>query len=158
MLVDVEIGLSPNCSRDVWECEFDQEMRDHFTPRRIQRGLYLCNEWNPEIMLRINDSYKVNGFPDEAPVYGVCDTPEQVVMRYGLDELPGKFVVTFVRIRKDEEPQRDGWRWHKWGPYIGTQHPRCEYIADEPDIQEVFTFHIHNPAYSTPEMLNGVNL
>ena len=33
-----------------------------------------------------------------------------------------------------------GWRWHKWGPYIGTQDPQCEYLADEPEIKEVFVY------------------
>jgi hypothetical protein len=36
-----------------------------------------------------------------------------------------------------------GWRWHKWGPYIGTQEPKCEYIHDEPEIEEVFTYHVY---------------
>jgi hypothetical protein len=145
MLVDVKIGLSPTCDREAWD-GFDQKIRDRLTPIRIGRGLYLCEGWNPGIMLPLKNTWEQpEGLPKKVPMYGVCDTPQQVVDLYGLDVLPGRFVVCFVRIRKDKEPERDGWRWHKWGPYIGTQDPQWEYLYDEPNIEEVFTFHIYNP-------------
>jgi len=46
-------------------------------------------------------------------------------------------------IRKDLEPTDGGWRWHKWGEYIGTQNPQMEYIHDEPEIEKVYVYHIY---------------
>ena len=35
------------------------------------------------------------------------------------------------------------WRWHKWGPYIGTKEPKCEYLYDEPEIDKVVIFELY---------------
>lgn len=43
---------------------------------------------------------------------------------------------------KEHEPPKDGWRWHKWGPYIGTQEPKAEYLYDEPTITLIYTYTI----------------
>lgn len=77
--------------------------------------------------------------------YGVCDSYEQVLekcpeLRLDKDR---KFVVTVTKIQKATQPPEGGWRWHKWGEYIGTQEPTSEYIYDEPLIEEVFCYHIY---------------
>jgi hypothetical protein len=38
----------------------------------------------------------------------------------------------------DEDP--DGWRWHKWGEYVGLHAPQREYLHDEPLIETVYVF------------------
>lgn len=57
--------------------------------------------------------------------------------------------VWFVRLTvpkrtvcRDDEPLMDGWRWSKWGEYIGSQNPTQEYLAMEPDIEEVLVYRI----------------
>jgi hypothetical protein len=76
--------------------------------------------------------------------YGVCDNAEQVIAKYPeLETSDRKFVVILTPIIKSAQPSRNGWRWHKWGEYIGTQEPQCEYIYDEPVIEEVLLFHIY---------------
>jgi hypothetical protein len=95
------------------------------------------------------DKYELK---DEWPVidrmpncYGVCDTPQQFIRRYKktLSKSKRKFIVSFTEISKDKQSPSGGWRWHKWGPYIGTQKPTgCEYIYDEPKIERVFCYHI----------------
>lgn len=81
--------------------------------------------------------------------YGVCDSVEQLLSACPELEAPGReFVVTVTPIRKDAEPDTGGWRWHKWGMYIGTQNPQCEYIYDEPSIEEVLCFHIYEKVYA----------
>lgn len=113
------------------------------TPTRLSQGLYLCCHWSSEHLLRgrkVKPSYFLNV---EYDAFGVCDTPQQVIDAYKLNDIPEEVFVCFVPIRKSEQPSRDGWRWHKWGPYIGTQHPQCEYIYDEPSIKEVYTFQIY---------------
>jgi hypothetical protein len=53
-----------------------------------------------------------------------------------------KFVISFTRVLKSNQPSAGGWRWHKWGPYMGTQNSQREYLHDEPSISEIFCYHI----------------
>ena len=76
--------------------------------------------------------------------YGVCDNFEQLLAAYPeLEAEDREFVVTLSPIRKAEQYPEGGWRWHKWGEYIGTQQPTCEYIFDEPTIELVYVYHIY---------------
>lgn len=76
--------------------------------------------------------------------YGVCDTPEQLIEKFPiLDTDPRPFVVSFTKIAKAEQPPMGGWRWHKWGPYIGDHTPTTEYLHDEPDIDDVWVYHVY---------------
>ncbi|MCW4050515.1 MAG: hypothetical protein NWE89_12355 [Candidatus Bathyarchaeota archaeon] len=76
--------------------------------------------------------------------FGVCDNVDQLLAACPeLEALGREFVVTVTVVRKAEQPAEGGWRWHKWGEYIGTQNPQCEYIHDEPEIEEVLCFHIY---------------
>jgi hypothetical protein len=74
---------------------------------------------------------------------GVCDSWEQVVEHHRLGEDIRKFVVTLTPIDRATEPPSGGWRWHKWGPYIGTQKPQCEYLYDEPLITRVYVYAVY---------------
>lgn len=51
-------------------------------------------------------------------------------------------LVTVTPIFKNDQPSTHGWRWHKWGEYIGIREPKCEYLYDEPEIDTVFVFGI----------------
>jgi hypothetical protein len=75
--------------------------------------------------------------------YGVCDNWEQIIEQApNLLTCPEKLVIFLGEVvRKDQSPE-GGWRWHKWGPYIGTQNPQCEYIYDEEGIEKVYCYHI----------------
>lgn len=53
-----------------------------------------------------------------------------------------KYIVELRSVYRDTQPREDGWRWSKWGTYLGTQERRSEYLYDEPDISCVFTYHI----------------
>lgn len=77
--------------------------------------------------------------------YGVCDSVEQFlesdVYKF-FNELPYEFVASLVEVKKSEQDSDGGWRWHKWGPYIGKHERKCEYLYDEDGIESVFCFHI----------------
>jgi hypothetical protein len=77
--------------------------------------------------------------------YGVCDSPEQFlasdVYKF-YNERPEEFVANLIEVRKADQPAQGGWRWHKYGPYIGTHEKQCEYLADEEGIESVFCYHI----------------
>lgn len=78
--------------------------------------------------------------------YGVCDSPEQLMEFVGdlLDQDEREFVVSVTHIPKKKQPAKGGWRWHKWGPYIGTGKSQCEYLSDEPGFEDgVFVYHVY---------------
>jgi hypothetical protein len=81
---------------------------------------------------------------DSAWYYGVCDGIDNL-----LEVIPEllspdrEFVVLLTKITKSGQPRYEGWRWHKWGDYIGTQTPTTEYIYDEPEIELVYCYHIY---------------
>lgn len=81
------------------------------------------------------------------PTYGVCDTPQQFLDRFRgrLADDPRTFCMSFTHIPKDptNAGQGGGWRWHKWGPYIGDGEPTTEYLDDEPEfVQGVYVYHV----------------
>lgn len=67
--------------------------------------------------------------------YGVADSIEQI-LNYHKEEFidsPEKYILFFTKIYQDKENagKGGGWRWHKWGEYIGNLNPQCEYLDDE---------------------------
>lgn len=83
--------------------------------------------------------------------YGVCDTPQQFIHRYRnlLEKDERTFVVSFGHIAKDPSNAGEGggWRWHKWGGYIGDGCPQCEYLDDEEGFDDgVYVYHVYQVA------------
>lgn len=106
-----------------------------------QIGHFGCSDWPPGV------AKDEHGFSLDYG-YGVCDNYEQVLSHHPEVNDPNKkFVITLTPIIKAEEPSGGGWRWHKWGEYIGTLNPQCEYLYDENDtIQKVYVYHIYQLA------------
>lgn len=76
--------------------------------------------------------------------YGVADSLEQIEAHVqSLKFHPKLWAISAVEVVKVHQPKNGGWRWHKWGTYIGTKDPRCEYLSDEgPEIESVWCFHV----------------
>lgn len=53
-----------------------------------------------------------------------------------------EYVVKVTPILKSHEPETGGWRWSKWGEYIGTRESEAEYLYDEPEIDTIFVFSV----------------
>lgn len=74
--------------------------------------------------------------------YGLCDNASQVIQYYKKMKAEGRFhgnhIITLVVMGKGT-----GWRWHKWGAYIGNFDPSYEYFDDEEGIEAVYAFQIH---------------
>ena len=93
--------------------------------------------------------------------YGVCDSPQQFIDRFKklLEEDERTFVVSFGHIKKEPEKagKGGGWRWHKWGRYIGDGKPQCEYLDDEEFFADgVYVYHVYQvdgPIYDPPQWL-----
>lgn len=91
------------------------------------------------------------GMPSE---YGVCDSVEQfLAMTPHLADDPEAYFVAMVELRREHQSESGGWRWHKWGPYIGTQKREHEYLYDEKHIDVVYTFHVYRLKKTAEEAL-----
>lgn len=114
-------------------------------PVRLSQGVYEIKHFNfdHEIGLRGYD----NKYPELTGIgcYGVCDDWQQVVQQCAelQPERPGLYVMSVTPIRKSEQSSSGGWRWHKWGAYIGTGEPTTEYLYDEPDFELVYVYSVY---------------
>ena len=82
---------------------------------------------------------------DEWVEYGVCDNYKQVLRKYKdlLSDPSKNFVIMLSTVNRKDQSCQGGWRWHKWGEYIGTQNPQHEYLYDDTHIDRVYCFHIY---------------
>lgn len=108
----------------------------------LMEGVYMIGHFNGGHMLPDN---VFDPYPDEISCgsYGVCDSMANLMERTPeLVTSEREFVVTMTRVRRTDQPESGGWRWHKWGEYIGTFDSQCEYLYDEVGIDEVFCYHV----------------
>jgi len=82
--------------------------------------------------------------------YGVADSVDHIKEYFKEEiECPDKkyvIEVTPVYQDADNKGKGGGWRWHKWGEYIGKLNPKCEYLDDEEfgdDFEYVICFHLY---------------
>lgn len=119
-------------------------------PDQVEPGILVATHWNVGDLLGSTwDKYWFSDDETLPPSYGVCDSIDQFKAKY-LDRLKGddqhQYAVSFVVVRKVDQDPRGGWRWHKWGEYIGEREPQHEYLYDEDGIDEVYTFAVHRRA------------
>jgi len=133
--------------------ELTPEERDSFfsEQKELETGVYQLGDFNaPDV---VDEEYHqfmpwtMENFKDGSYFgeYGVCDNYQQVLEKYPfLNEDSNQYVLTVTVVKKSDQSESGGWRWHKWGEYIGTKNPQHEYLYDEDDsIQEVFCYHIY---------------
>ena len=58
-----------------------------------------------------------------------------------IDESSPK-VILLTPMFKESQPSDGGWRWHKWGSYIGVQKHEYEYLYDEKEVEMIYCFEI----------------
>ena len=114
-------------------------------PKRIKRGFYEkcgCN-FRSCLPNDFDDFFDLDcGKLDYS--FGVCDTPDQFIERYEkyLDDSEDEYIVGFTVLKKCDQESKGGWRWSKWGTYIGDMDPKAEYLYDEPIIDQVCIYGI----------------
>jgi hypothetical protein len=117
----------------------------------LEEGVVKVGHFSLDLMIwGRNAPTSENGYPGFGPdlhCYGVCDSPEQFLTKFRerLQKDPRTLIVGFTHIRKHPENAGEGggWRWHKWGPYIGEGKPTTEYLDDEEEFDDgVFVYHI----------------
>jgi hypothetical protein len=83
--------------------------------------------------------------------HGVCDSYEQVVAHHPeVTDPERRFVITLTPVWKSEQEPYGGWRWHKWGEYIGTHTPQHEYLYYEQEIEMVYVYTVYEIGPETP--------
>lgn len=82
--------------------------------------------------------------------YGVADNIEQIKEFYKkqIKDKKNKYVIAVTPVfqEKENKGKGGGWRWHKWGEYIGKLNSQCEYLDDEDfgdDFQYILVFDIY---------------
>lgn len=82
-------------------------------------------------------------FTDIVADYGTCDSFDQVWEAYPqLLTDPRHFILRVYKVHKKDQSERDGWRWHKHGEYLGNRSEGYEYLYDEPNIDFVWSFSV----------------
>jgi hypothetical protein len=119
---------------------------NEMSPKRLEAGIYERPDFGGSHFLPGYSQfiYEIDNMLSIGE-YGVCDNYQQI-----LDQCPElkldnsrKFVVTITPVLRKNQSPTGGWRWHKWGSYIGDKKPQCEYLYDEPEIDSVYVYHIY---------------
>ena len=77
-----------------------------------------------------------NGFDVETS--GVCDNINQILHNYHtlLIDANKLFVIVTHKIYQNDQPSKMGWRWKKFGPYIGEHDIENEYLYND-DLSDI---------------------
>lgn len=115
-------------------------------------GIYICPLIDTHMIERITD-YKVVmnfGSPVDKLGYGVADNASQILDNHErlCREYPGyaeyvenrDFVILMMPEFREDQPEKDGWRWERNGDYIGKFEPKYDYLRDEKGIDFVWVF------------------
>lgn len=155
--------LTKEVNDQVTESDIDlqitKELKETYNARVIEEGVILSPDvnFNHKIDLKTTNGTfekpeigEYNEYPgdysnSELPIsYGVCDNYEQIIEKYKiLTTSESLFSIVITPMIKNEQPESGGWRWHKWGSYIGEHEITSEYLYDEEDIEKVYVFHIY---------------
>lgn len=116
-------------------------------PVRVYRGVYEAHiNFDKEIERLVTGRWpEFPNFPghDWFSCFGVVDHWSQLPIKQ-LDADPRSLLVFLGRHVRAEQPERGGWRWHKWGPYLGVHAPEnsteYEYLYDATDVVEVWSY------------------
>lgn len=117
-----------------------------FDITRIEKGIYEVGHFNFNFCILDYSYENIEELPfiDGLNPFGVCDHYSQILEKSSeIKNSNRKFVISITPILKQNQPKEGGWRWHKWGPYIGTQTQTTEYLHDEPEIEKVYVFHVY---------------
>jgi hypothetical protein len=100
-----------------------------------------------EIVPNFNDlsfHEKIKEMEKYEGLYGVADDVNNILeAREKFIKSPEKYILLYSYLTRKSQPKEGGWRWHKWGEYIGKQNPKHEYLYDDKHIHAVLLFHFY---------------
>lgn len=105
---------------------------------KLLAGIEVEDAWRSVVEI---GSYRSNSY--------VADSPEAFIEKYHdiLDQDERIFAVFFSPIVREEQDPSGGWRWHKWGEYLGEHEPQHEYLYDEEGIDRVYIVRVLHVTY-----------
>lgn len=133
------------------------------------KGCYWAN-LNPENLIDHASAYETyKHWPASSLAYGVSDNATQVInhLKHALETyltkdsthsffIRGKrlykfltdnpdavYLIRFYPVFNHHDGKTGGWRWHKWGPYLGKHTPQCQYLDKEQNIDYVLIWHLY---------------
>ena len=130
---------------DMLKTMYISKTEDYF--HEIKDGIYRTNDgdFNAEHEIESLTNYKIKDDRYKMPVYnGVCDNENQILSEHSeIVTSDLLYCVLMTPVYKKDEPSEYGWRWHKWGDYIGNYNIQCEYLYDEIGIEMVYVYSIY---------------
>lgn len=102
----------------------------------LEKGIYRCefdfNFSNEEFEETCSNS----GFDlmKSMRFNGVADTIQQIKkkLKEQIEDTTRRYFIAVTPVFQDKnKDSHGGWRWEKWGKYIGNLDPKCEYLDDE---------------------------
>ncbi len=121
--------------------------------RYIPFSYGVCDNAADILNYDISKYYDEDYYDDEDRARLLSELPYKTLGEL-LEKSDRQYAIFMVKMSQEEQPDCGGWRWHKWGPYIGKHNVSCEYLYDEDmsDIGQnfVYVFHIY-------EFLDGEN-
>lgn len=123
----------------IYRCAFDF----NFSEIEFEEFKGLCNIPTEQAFEAFKPTYHKSQ-------YGVADSIEQI-KKYFKEEIEDKERKYFISItpvfqNKENKGKGGGWRWHKWGEYIGKLKPQYEHLDDEDfgkKFKYVICFHLY---------------
>lgn len=139
---EIETGIYDNCLNFPKD-EFMEKLNGFGYMNEV---MYNRNKKEGESVLQFY-SRNIKNWVDQ---FGVADNIEQIKKFYKkqIADKNDKFIITIWPIyqHKANKGKGGGWRWHKWGRYIGKLKPKYEYLDDEEfgdDFECVLVFQLH---------------
>lgn len=154
MLINLTPNLKESERRKGVANEHNLEHIDQFDERLMQygTGFYQCNygfNFSNEEFIESLEVYGID-MSEGKSAYGVADDVDQIkeYFKNEIDDLNRKFIISGTPVYQDKsnKGKGGGWRWHKWGEYIGKLEPQCEYLDDEEfgdEFKYVICFQLH---------------
>lgn len=117
---------------------------------RLSKGVYELRGFNKFNFDHYLEDCGVNFYSifedndDEYECFGVCDNFNQIIDQFpDLLNSTSKYVIGLSKVKRAEQRSVGGWRWCKWGEYIGNKEITAEYLYDEENIDQVYCFKIY---------------
>ena len=126
----------------IYQCNFDFNFsHEEFLEFDIDKGIY---------NIPFDQSFEVFAPTYNKAQYGVADSIDQIkeYFKEEIEDPNRKYFITATPVFQDKQNKGKGggWRWHKWGEYIGKLDYKCEYLDDEDfsdDFKYVICFHLY---------------
>lgn len=145
----IEILGTAKTTHEMWKQysnEADVVLVQYSTEK--SRGIWFINSHNFHIDLEdMSTHILVESYPNlgSTEPYFVTDNLDTIQKYYDeqINDPEHEYVISVTEVKKQDQPEDDGWRYHKWGQFIGDVEPDSEYIYDSNVHDVAYCVHIY---------------